>query len=145
MARAVVNQDIDFRRIAERCIISGLIDLQLRSFFGQQQFRIDPMTIPGWRDAAVTNIPALPVGVPTLIAQGLADEVVVPRTTATYTQRACAAGADLTSLWLGDTGHMTSGFVAAPSAFAFFQEVRAGHPPASTCATELPVRPFPTG
>lgn len=141
--RDVVNPDIDFRRIAERCIISGLVDLQIRSYFGQQSFRIDPMTIPGWRDAAVTNIPPLPLGVPTLIAQGLVDEVVFPRTTATYTERACAAGADLTSLWLGDTGHGTAGFVAAPSAFAFFEDVFAGRVPAATCANGLPVRPFP--
>ena len=143
--RAVVNQDIDYRQIAERCILSGLIDLQLRSFFGQQQFRINPMTIPGWRDAAVAETPPLPLGTPTLIAQGLSDEVVLPRTTATYTERACAAGANLTSLWMGDTGHMTAGFAAAPSVYSFFQEAFAGRPPPTTCATELPLRPFPAG
>jgi pimeloyl-ACP methyl ester carboxylesterase len=140
----VVSDDLDAAAVAEKCIERGLIDLELRSVFGQQMFRVDPMTVPAWRAAAAANTPAPPAStVPTLVIQGLKDPVVLPRTTATFVQRACAAGSDLTALWVGDLGHMTAGLAGAPLTFTWLQDRFDGGTPSSTCGTAPPVAPLP--
>ena len=141
-ARSVATGDLNARDVANQCIGAGLVDLAIRNLFGQQAFRINPISVPAWRTAAEANIAPLPVaGLPTLIAQGLKDPVVLPPTTVTYTDLACAAGADLTSVWIGDLGHMTAGKAAAPIVATWLQQRFAGLSTSSTCSTVPPVAP----
>jgi len=139
----LVGTTIDPRTIAEKCIAVGLIDLEVRNLFGLTIFERNPMREPDWAAVAEAQTPPTPTpGVPTFIAQGLDDPVVLPRTTATYVTRACAAGSDLDALFIGDLGHMKAGFAAAPAVFTWIQQRFAGVPMVSTCATVLPVAPI---
>lgn len=142
-ATPVVSGDLDVQAVADKCVIAAALDLQLRSLFGQQMFRVDPMTVPAWRRVAQQNTPPPPIAaVPNLIAQGLDDAVVLPGSTATYVERSCAAGSDLTVAWLGGVGHIPAGMTAAPLAATWFQQRFAGVPSTSTCGTTPPVAPL---
>jgi pimeloyl-ACP methyl ester carboxylesterase len=134
----------NYRNIAYKCIIAGLIDVKLRSLFGESPlFRKDPIGVPSWRDVAVANIPPLPTTGPVLLVQGLADPLVLPGTNAAFVQAACAGGATLVADFIGDLGHLTAGIAGAPLAFTFFQQRFAGIPAGSTCGTHLPVAVTP--
>jgi pimeloyl-ACP methyl ester carboxylesterase len=143
-AGAVTDQSEDtYRGIADHCLIAGLIDAEIRDLIGEQLFSENPVRAPAWRAAAIRNTPPAPSpSSPTFVVQGLADPIVLPGSTATFATRACAAGSDLTTLWIGDLGHAKAGAAAAPSVFTWFQERFAGAPATTTCGTSLPVRPL---
>ncbi len=65
--------------------------------------------------AAAETPPPLRGDLPLLIAQGTADSVVPPSTNALLAESWCAAGTDLTMLWLGGVGHIESLAVSAPT------------------------------
>lgn len=141
--KGLVGTSIDPRTIAEKCIASGLVDLEVRNLFGLTIFERNPMREPDWAAVADAQTPPLPAsGAPTFIAQGLDDPVVLARTTATYVTRACASGSELDALFIGDLGHMKAGFASAPLVFTWLQQRFAGVPLVSTCGTVLPVPPI---
>lgn len=132
----------NYRKIAQKCIAGALIDLEVEHLLGGSPLlSVDPTTVPGWKQAVSDNIAPLPLQVPTFVAQGLDDPLVLPGSTAAYIQRACTAGADLTAYFIGDLGHQKAGFTAAPIVFTWLQQRFAGVPTTPTCGTELPVTP----
>ena len=141
--KGLVGTSIDPRDIADMCIAAGLVDLEVRNIFGLTIFERNPMREPDWAAVATAQTPPLPApGAPTFLAQGLDDPVVLPRTTATFVTRACAAGSDLDAQFIGDLGHMKAGFAAAPLVFTWLQQRFAGVPMVRTCGTVLPVAPI---
>lgn len=131
-----------YERLADQCILPAALKGAVLDVFGQTVFGVDPATVPEWRAAAEANTarPLAP-GLPVLIAQGLKDTVVLPDTTALYVQTSCAAGSDLATLWMGDTGHLAAAKVSGPAVTTWLQQRFAGMPATSTCATSLPVSP----
>lgn len=132
-----------FADMAEDCLEEGGIEALIRrDVFQEEFFAVDPMTVPAWRAAAEAQTPdPLPPGVPLLIAQGLADEVVLPNTTALLIERSCAAGTDLTTMWMGDTDHGKAAAVSGANVTTWLAQRFAGIPPEPTCAVPLPVDP----
>jgi pimeloyl-ACP methyl ester carboxylesterase len=126
--------------IARRCILEGALEGLVLQKFGKQYFRGDPTSDPAWAAAfAAQTPPVLPASIPVLVAQGLADTVVLPETTALLEQRWCAAGSRLSMAWLGDLGHIKTGLTAGPLATTWFQQRFAGVPAGTTCGTVNPI------
>ena len=85
--------------------------------------------------------PVLAPSQPLLVAVSLGDQVVLPDTTALYIKRACAAGSDLTSLWLAGIGHIELSSTIAPAVVNWLGDRFAGRPTAPTCNQPLPIAP----
>ena len=130
-------------RIATDCIKQAAIEGLVREEFHQSFFALDPTTNAAWaRVFSAETPPPLPAGVPVLVAQGTADPVVIPSTTALLEQRWCAAGSDLTMDWLGGIGHNKAGEVAGPAAATFLAAAFAGRTAPGTCDVPPPVAPY---
>jgi len=122
------------------CIVEQALEGLVRTKLGQQYFAKDPSQQPQWRAALdAQSPPPLPASVPVLVGQGLKDDVVLPETTALLQQRWCAAGADLTMVWLGDLSHMAAGLTVGPLVSTWLQERFAGTPASTNCGTLAPV------
>jgi pimeloyl-ACP methyl ester carboxylesterase len=93
----------------------------------------DPSTTAPWDDYLARNTPDPGgAGLPLFIAQGLADELVDPSSTAQFVTAACATGRSVTSHTLPGVNH---GFVAElsiPSLTAWLDDLGRTGPPAST-------------
>lgn len=93
----------------------------------------DPSTTPPWDEFLAANTPDPGgAGLPLFIAQGLADELVDPSSTAQFVAAACATGRSVTSRTLPGVNH---GFVAElsiPALAAWLDELGRSGPPASS-------------
>jgi hypothetical protein len=85
--------------------------------------------------------PLPPPGVPLLIAQGLADQVVLPNTTALLVQRYCAAGAPLTTFWDPGASHAQIAIAAGPMFASWLADRAARRPQQLSCGEPVPVAP----
>lgn len=107
-----------YERIADACTSNKemLVELALRKSAGQQFFSENPVDNEAWAAfAEEQSPPPLPESIPLLIAQGTADEVVLAWPNAYLQEQWCAAGSDLTMLWMGDVGHMKAAVTAGPT------------------------------
>jgi len=121
--------------------LEGTIRIDLKQDF----FKINPVNLTAWYNASSNETPRLPVGFkPLFIAQGLDDKVVLPNTTALLIQNSCAAGIDVTALWLGGTGHITAGRVAGPAAVYWLDDRFQNKPTNPSCGELMPVQPSQT-
>lgn len=94
----------------------------------------DPATTEPWATMLAENTPgATPLGVPLYVAQGASDTLVLPSATQQFVAKQCAGGQHLTFESYPDTGHGLIALKAVPAVTAFFDDVLAGTPPASTC------------
>lgn len=132
-----------YRGIAHRCIeLAALEGLARQEVLGQRFFVRNPVSAPGWPAALAEQTPRpLEASVPVLVVQGLADDVVLPDTTALLVDRWCAAGSDVSTMWLGDVTHMKTALVAGPSVVDWLAQRLAGVPQTSACGLPLPVTP----
>ena len=93
-----------------------------------------PWSHSPWRQIAAENTPGLaPIGVPILITQGGADEVVPPRTTARFVRRLCTQGERVQERVYPSVGHLEAGIVVAPDVAAWIAERFAGTTAPSSC------------
>ncbi|MFM9164376.1 MAG: lipase family protein, partial [Solirubrobacterales bacterium] len=82
---------------------------------------------PGWARALAQNTPqASGSGAPLYIAQGTADPLVRPQTTASYFRRLCRAGRQARLVLMPGVGHVKAGEAGAAGAVAWAQALRAG-------------------
>lgn len=96
----------------------------------------DPSTTEPWATLLAQNTPGgAPVGVPMLIAQGDTDELVRPATTAEYVDKLCASGEHVEFHTYADIGHGLVAERAVLCLIPWFDALRRGPPPASTCPT----------
>lgn len=128
--------------LSSECIKqSGLEALALQKL-GKNFFKVDPVTVPEWADAARDQTPApLPADMPVFIAQGTADEVVLPWPTAMVQEAWCAAGSTIDVLWMGGITHQAAAVTAGPSAVVWIADRFAGRPAARTCDVPPAVAP----
>jgi alpha-beta hydrolase superfamily lysophospholipase len=82
---------------------------------------------PGWSRALAENTPRADRSGPSLyIAQGTADPLVRPHTTASYFRRLCRAGRRARLVLMPGVGHVKAGQAGAGGAVAWAQALRAG-------------------
>ncbi|MBK9178651.1 MAG: alpha/beta hydrolase [Acidimicrobiales bacterium] len=104
----------------------------VRAGLDDQFFAGDPMAVEAWRARAEENTPG-PPGVPVLVAQGTADDVVPPETTRLLARRFCQAGVELGVDWMPGVTHAEAGPRAGPAVTEWLAERFAGAPAGSTC------------
>ncbi|MBU3675367.1 MAG: hypothetical protein FGM34_10040 [Solirubrobacteraceae bacterium] len=99
---------------------------------------------PGWSRALAENTPQATGSGPALyIAQGTADPLVRPPTTASYFRRLCRAGRRARLVLMPGVGHVKAGLAGAPGALAWAQALRAGDGAPPGCrVTRAPRGPY---
>lgn len=137
------NQGLkDYKKLAEGCVMKEVGELELKSVFKEKFFEINPMTNINWYEAAKKQTPDISkINVPIYIAQGLNDTVVLPDTTALFTQKACALNKNITVNWLGNTTHTEVAVVAGPSVTDWIQDSFNNLPAVNSCDQSLPINP----
>jgi uncharacterized membrane protein HdeD (DUF308 family)/alpha-beta hydrolase superfamily lysophospholipase len=126
------------KRIAQICItdtrqiISRVPDAVL---LGVTFLRAPPWEVEPWASIVRDNTPgAAPTGVPILLVQGGADNIVDPALTQRYAHERCAAGETVKVLMLPGVGHVSTGFEGAQQVTSWIQDRFAGDPAPSSCA-----------
>ncbi|MHB8795915.1 MAG: lipase family protein [Candidatus Nanopelagicales bacterium] len=144
-AQVATSTGLDsYERIAQECTSDpGLaVELVAREDVGEQFFAADPTGQPAWRAFAEAQTPPpMPADMPVFLAQGTADEIVLAWPNAILEKDWCAAGSTLTTLWLGDIGHLAAAKTAGPAAVQWIADRFAGRPAASSCGAPTPVAP----
>lgn len=83
---------------------------------------------------------------PLFVVQSLADQIVLPNTTALLAENACgAAEPALTMAWLGQVSHQDTAMTGGLLAVDWLADRLAGVPAGSTCGDPLPVEPASAG
>lgn len=133
----------NYKRIANKCIIPATEEALVRTKFKQKFFRTNPVQDPAWRAVANNQTaPTLTNTTPILVAESLADKVVLPNTTALYIQRSCAAGSNVSALWLNGVNHIALSSVIAPSVISWIDDRFNARPSTSTaCQQGSPIEP----
>jgi alpha-beta hydrolase superfamily lysophospholipase len=134
-------------RIAQDCILTAFVEGTVREeVFRQEYFDGNPLDVPAWASALrAETVPLPPADLPVFLAQGTADTVVLPNTTALLIERYCDAGVDLTTHWMPGVSHIPAANDAGPAVTAWLQARFAGEEPTSTCTEPLPVEPAEAG
>lgn len=133
----------NYERLANECLNNDdalLIELAARQALGQSFFTSNPVKNASWKEFADAQTPPpLPASMPTLIAQSMADQVVLAWPNAVTQEKWCAAGSDLTMVWLGVVNHQKTAMTAGPSVVSWLEERFAGKPTQPNCAIPPPV------
>ena len=134
----------DLQRIADQCITDKglMLDVGSLELGGARFFEIDPVGLANWRQFAQAQSPITPPrDLPVFIAQGTADEVVLPWPNAILQQDWCRAGVDISMLWLGGVNHMKAATTSGPAAVQWMADRFEGRPAPRTCQVPPPVEP----
>ena len=127
-------------RLASECIKESGLEGLARQTLGQDFFAVDPLSEPAWAAAARDQTPSpLPAAMPVFIAQGTADQVVLPWPNANVQEAWCAAGSSISMLWLGGVSHTAAATTAGPQAVAWIADRFAGRPAPRSCDVPPPV------
>jgi len=145
LTEVIGQQQVDnTESLATACLIPAAVGGVVRQGIGRTYFSEDPEQSPRWAAALGEQTPRPITDLPVLVAQGTADQVVVPNTTALLQEKWCAAGARLTTVWLGGQGHNHLGETAGTVAGEFFHRVLAGQDVGDTCSVPPAVPAYPT-
>ena len=129
-------------RLARECVTAAGLEGLVRTHVGEHYFTTDPTTSASWDALARTEVPKpLPGSLPVFVAQSTADTVVLAAPNATLQDTWCAAGADLTMLWLGQVSHQDTAMVVGPTVVNWIADRFAGRPTQPTCENPPPVQP----
>ncbi len=132
----------DYLRLAQECTSSKVLALKLvaRTYQGKQFFNENPISSPAWRSYALEQTPGpLPADMPVFVAQGTADEVVLPWPNALLTERWCKAGSAISMLWLGGVTHNAAAEAGGPAALWWIADRFADRPAPRTCDQPPPI------
>lgn len=134
----------NYERLADECIMLAALEGLARNDLGQSFFAADPVTAPGWSDVIADQTPPpLPADMPVFVAQGTADEVVLAWPNALLQEEWCAAGSNLTTLWMGGVDHLKAAITAGPQAITWMADRFAERPSMRTCDVPPAVAPSP--
>ena len=132
----------NYQRMAQQCIPVTTLGGLTRTALKQSFFKTNVVDVPAWMAMAQQQTaPTLSADKPLLVVESTSDQVVLPDTTALYIKNACQAGSNLTSLWVGDVGHMQIPNVTAPDVITWLSDRFSGKPTSPSCANTLPVSP----
>ncbi len=131
-------------QVADGCLGEGISIPPLLGFVaaevGVPYFNENPINDPAFAAIAAEQTPKpLPSTLPLMIAQGTADTVIPPSSNAALQNSWCAAGSNLTMLWMGGVGHVTADETAAPTIVPWLRSLYAGYQPKPQCDGESPV------
>ena len=133
-----------YRPVADACLGEGIpvpaIAAIIAAGLGVPFFDGDPVRDPAMYEAVAEQTPTPPPdGLPLMVVQGTGDAVIPPSATAALQEEWCAAGADLTMVWLGGVGHIqalpTGAVTVVPWLYGRFSEPA----PEPSCAWPPPV------
>lgn len=143
--RVVTPSGIDATSgIANECIVQAALESIVRERFQGQYFAKDPLTDPAWAAATKAQVPApLPASMPMLLVQSTADTVVLAWPNAALQETWCAAGSDLSAIWIGNVGHNDTGLAAGPAVVTWATERFDGTPTQRNCMVAPPIAPTP--
>ena len=129
-------------RLQAACVTDAAIEAVVRDKAGQQYFDVDPSYNSAWFGVAKAQTPPpLPSSMPMMLAQGTGDDVVLPGPNALLQNLWCAAGSNITTLWMGGVNHMTAANVAGPAVVPWINDRFHDVPAGRTCGTVPPVPP----
>jgi pimeloyl-ACP methyl ester carboxylesterase len=95
-----------------------------------------PTTTEPWATLLRQNTPGgQPIGVPMLVAQGEADTLVKPATTAQYVQHLCATGEHVQYDEYRDVDHGLVAYRTIPALLPWIAELIGGRTPSQNCST----------
>ncbi len=129
------------RELSERCLADPRVYVSIveaLAIFGDRDVFSPPLTTGPMLARLRENTPTLPIRAPLLLAQGLADPLVVPGVQRAYVQRLCDSGQALEYLAILDKDHV--GLVEAaspliPPLIKWTEDRLAGVPAANGCAS----------
>lgn len=123
--------------IVELCDITQSTEIEAIATPLAGKFYVDdPGSAEPWQTLLNENTPGqVTIDSPLFIAQGDADTVVIPATTATLVETYCKLGVNVTEKVYPGVTHELIGYESAPDVVAWMAEVLAGNPPAGTCPT----------
>ena len=139
-----------YQSLADKCLVEGILDGQVKEIFGESFFTRNPNSVPEWAAAieAQTAKP-LPADLPVLVTQSVNDGVVEPQSIAAMEQQWCAAGSTIDVRWLGPLrgdpltpnvmSHMYEGSVGGALATTWFEQRFAGAPAGKSCGQTPPL------
>ncbi len=112
------------RELADRCLADPRVYVSIveaLATFNDRKVFSPPLTTGPMLKRLQQNTPTLPIPAPLLIAQGLADPLVVPRVQRDYVQARCDAGQALEYLTVPDKDHVALVEAASPLVPRLFQ------------------------
>jgi alpha-beta hydrolase superfamily lysophospholipase len=114
--------------IAPRCLLGDVDALhRIAEPVVGNFFAVDPGTTEPWSSILQENTPGgSPISVPVLIAQGDADELVLPPATAGFVAKLCGSGEHVTYRTYPGIVHGLIGERTVPYLLGWFSDVRAG-------------------
>ena len=130
--------------VADACLAEGVPVPAVLGYIagevGLPFFSRNPLDDPKVARLAAAESPQpLPGTLPVLIAQGTADTVVPPSSTAALQEVWCRSGVDLTMLWMGGVGHVNAATTAAPTVVPWLRSLFDGNHPEPQCSGRSPV------
>ncbi len=133
-----------WQEVLGKCIKGSAITAKVRQdMLGQNFFNGNPSRSAPWQRRFIQNTPRpTPRDVPLFIAQSTADEVVLPRTTATVIRRWCTAGVNIGTLWIDQVPHNDTAMVVGPSVVQWIEGRLSGAPAPNDCSMPTPVPPL---
>ncbi|RJQ46372.1 MAG: hypothetical protein C4534_02780 [Gaiellales bacterium] len=138
----VTSRGMDrYEELANDCLLEAGEEAMARNLLKEEFFKSNPMANASWYAAAVAETAPPVTGRPVLIIQGLADEVILPDTTALYVQKSCQAGSDITTIWLGGIDHEKAASTGGPAAVFWLEDRFNGKPTSPSCGQLMPVNP----
>jgi alpha-beta hydrolase superfamily lysophospholipase len=137
----VQGQDAS-QRLAAECISESGLEALVREKLGQEFFSSNPAKNAAWTMALRDQTPPpLPASIPMFMAQGTADQVVLPWPNSIIQVQWCAAGSDINVLWMGNINHQDAALTAGPAAVDWIADRFAGRPNTRSCDTPPPIPP----
>ena len=123
--------------IAPRCLLSDIAALhKIAEPAVGNFFAVDPSTTEPWKSLLAANTPgSSPIGVPILVSQGDADELVRPTATADFVGGLCKAGEHVTFRTYPHIDHGLIGERTVPYLMTWLVEIRGDQPAKATCTT----------
>ncbi|WP_139277431.1 lipase family protein [Rhodococcoides corynebacterioides] len=136
-----------YESLGRGCLSQQAVELLVDRASGAQFFAEDPLQDPAWQRAvAEQTLDVARLGVPLFVVQSLADQIVLPNTTALLARNACSAAEPaLTMAWLGQISHQDTAMTGGLLAVDWLADRLAGVPAGSTCGDPLPVEPASAG
>lgn len=128
--------------LESKCILGQGLDAVALSTLEQNFFAANPINDAAWSQIVAEQTPPPPPdGLPFFLVQGTADEVVLAPTNALLQESWCAAGVNMSALWLGDVNHQKAAVIGGPSAVEWIADRFDGRRAEPNCDFPPPVTP----
>jgi pimeloyl-ACP methyl ester carboxylesterase len=124
-------------KVNRKCVtkVSDLLDILSAQRPLEERFLDrNPLQVPGWSDALASNtINGIGAGVPAIVLQGDADDIVRPQVSLGFVRTSCRNGARVKYVVLRNKGHGSSAKAAVPDSMNWINARFRGDPAPSSC------------